>query len=456
MRTLPEKPDVRVCLPLYRSIQARYIDLTPAASFPVDHRDGPIPAEVFQGVVNEIPYYFINGSPIASSADVYSGNNTEDGAKFTFFSLAAIELARILKWKPDILHAQDWHTAPAVYKLFRIRKRDDFYRRTRSLLTVHNLPYLGQGAEEALASFGLPPARGSALPDWTSGLPLPLGLLTADRINTVSPGYAEEMLTAEFGAGLDAFLATRQEDLSGILNGLDLANWDPENDPELPVNYAPSSLKERTENKTRLQAELGLEVNPRTPLLAMITRMDFQKGVDLVPDALETLGDLDWQAVILGTGDPELELAAKGFADDYPQVSTVLAFDPALARRIYGGSDLLLIPSRYEPCGLTQMIGMRYGCVPLARATGGLKDTIIDYHTNQTNSTGFLFKEANPHALSLAIRRALDVYRDQRRWRGLQRRGMKTDFSWEKSAREYLNLYKELSTTELLNGNIKD
>ncbi len=202
LRALPGGPDVRVCLPLYKSIRQLNLGLTPAASFEISHKDGPLRAEVFQSSVDGVPFYYIDGAPIHSSDSVYSGNNDQDGLKFTFFSLAAMELARMIDWRPDIIHAHDWHTAPAVYKLSRVRKEDDYFHRTRSLLTVHNLPYLGAGSENALTEFGLPPARDSILPVWANGLPLPLGLLSADKINTVSPGYAEEILTTEFGSGL--------------------------------------------------------------------------------------------------------------------------------------------------------------------------------------------------------------------------------------------------------------
>lgn len=450
LRVLTEGPDVRVCLPLYKSIRHLGLGLTPAASFEISHKDGPLQVEVFQSTVNGVPFYFINGAPIHSSDSVYSGNNYQDGLKFTFLSLAAMELARMIDWRPDIIHAHDWHTAPAVYQLSRVRKTDDFFRRTRSLLTVHNLPYLGAGAEDALTEFGLPPVRDSILPVWANGLPLPLGLLSADKINTVSPGYAEEILTTEFGSGLEEFLMDRQADISGILNGLDQVSWDPEIDSAIPVNYAANSLDSRVKNKISLQAELGLDIDPHKPLLAMINRMDYQKGVDLVPDALREIMDLDWQAVILGTGDPGLESAAKQLDNDYAQAVTILKYSDTLARRIYGSSDIILIPSRYEPCGLTQMIGMRYGCVPLARSTGGLKDTIIDYHSNRrAQSTGFLFPQVSSTALAQTIRRALDIYPDKRRWTGLQRRGMKSNFSWEKSALKYLNLYNELHNLEL-------
>ena len=367
---LPASPDIRVVLPLYPQIKKSSLDLIPVTNFEVSHRDGPLLAEVFQAEVNGITHYFINGPPVASSPAVYSGDNHLDGTKFTFFSLAAMELAKILNWQPDILHAQDWHAAPAVYHLRLIKKGDDFYQNTKSLLTVHNLPYLGHGAEGALQAFGLPRAHMSALPDWAEHLPLALGLLSADKINTVSPGYADEMLTPEFGAHLEEFLKSRKGDLLGILNGLDMVSWDPETDASLPVNYSTGTLNKRKENKKQLLKELGLSPDLDTPLLAMINRMDYQKGVDLVPPALEMITDLNWQAIILGTGDRKLEEAARKLDQENPQVRSILKFDGALARRIYGGSDLIMIPSRYEPCGLTQMIGMRYGCVPLGRATG--------------------------------------------------------------------------------------
>jgi starch synthase len=350
-------------------------------------------------------------------------------------------LARGLGWQPDIIHAHDWHASPAVYNLSLIRDHEEFYRNTKSLLTVHNLPFLGYDTGEALAQFGLPPAQDSPLPYWAEHLPLPLGLLTADKINTVSKGYAQEMLTPEYGSGLEEFLKTRQEDLSGILNGLDTESWN----PALKTRYSGDSLAKRAENKTALLDELSLERHPGVPLIAMINRMDHQKGVDLVPDALRAVRDQPWQAVILGTGDPALEDSARQLDREYNRVRSVLRYDGALARRIYAGADLILIPSRYEPCGLTQMIAMRYGCVPAARATGGLRDTIEDYnHGSRPQSTGFLFQEASPWALAECLKRTLKVYQDKRRWQGLQRRGMKQDFSWEKSARRYLELYKEI------------
>jgi starch synthase len=445
LRSLPDPVDVRLTIPFYEFLDLEGFPLKPAASFTIHSNQGEILAETYRTRIKDLPVYLIKGEPVSASQTVYSDDGYRDGRKFTFFSLGAMELARSLTWHPDVIHAHDWHTSPAVYNLGLIRGRDDYFLHTRSLLTVHNLPYLGYGAEKALNEFGLPPAEGSPLPDWAQSLPLPLGLLSADQITTVSGGYAKEILTPGFGAGLDGFLRTRAEDIHGILNGLDMKVWDPSSDTQIEVQYGIGDWEGREGNKTALLTEMGLAQDVERPLLAMINRMDTQKGVDLVPGALRSLEDMDWQAVILGTGDPALETEVARLDEEMRRVRSIIRYDTGLARRIYAGADMILIPSRYEPCGLTQMIAMRYGCVPVARATGGLRDTIDDYHAEPTPySTGFLFREATSAALAHALRRALTVYGDKRRWRGLQRRGMKADFSWQRSAEEYVGLYEEL------------
>ncbi len=448
LRNLTEKGehllDVRVVLPAHGRIATKTLNLRPAASFTIPHADGPIPADVDVTEIDGVLIYLVSGPLIPRSGPVYSPDASRDGAKFAFFSLAALELARALDWAPDVVHAHDWHTAPAVYWLGLHRDQDPVYRNSGAIQQIHNLPYLGAGAEAALESFGLPPAPDTTLPEWARRLPLPLGIWAADRIVTVSPGYAAEMLTPEFGAGLDAYLQTRKNELRGILNGIDLENWNPETDRHIVANYSLASLPFRTQNKTALQKELELPQGVHQPLIAMITRLDHQKGVDLALEGLHRTLDQSWQAVILGTGQPHLEEAARGFAQQHPErARALIRFDGALARRVYAGADMILIPSRYEPCGLTQMIAMRYGCVPVARATGGLRDTIRDYNANR-RGTGFLFDEAHPEALADALRRALSAYNDHRRWQGLRRRGMREDFSWDRSAREYIDLYEEL------------
>jgi starch synthase len=289
------------------------------------------------------------------------------------------------------------------------------------------------------------------LPWWAQDKPLALGLLSADHIVPVSPTYAEEILTPEFGTGLQDFLRGRAGDITGILNGLDMQRWDPQKDEALRANYSAEDLAPRQLNKAALQAEFGLPQQASQPLLAMITRMDYQKGVDLLPEALRLLASTPvqagrpWQLIVLGTGDFGLEAEMRSIEAEFPRrARAAIRFDPGLSRRIYGGADMLLIPSRYEPCGMTQMIAMRYGCVPVARATGGLRDTIHD-DGSSGDSTGFLFEEATAEGLAFALLRALEAYQDTEKWQALQRLGMRQDFSWSRSAQEYLDLYLSLA-----------
>jgi len=455
---VPGEIDIRLVIPFHHVIDRNSYDLRVETKFEVSHRDGPIPTEVYLTTLNGLSIYLVDSPIMPRNGIVYHSDAGLDGHKYTFFSLASLQLARQLDWKPHILHANDWHTAPAVYALSFIRGQDPFFAHTATLLTIHNLPYLGSGAEAALSAFGLPPTEDPSIPRWARHLPLPLGLLTADHINTVSRGYAQEILTPEFGSGLHDFLNTRAESISGIPNGIDTERWNPATDPSIAVNYDRKHLIRRKKNKTLLQGELGLNQDAKVPLLAMITRIDYQKGVDLVPNALSMVADQPWQTIILGTGDPGIEAAVRSFTKEYSsRARAVIRFDAPLAQRIYSGADALLIPSRYEPCGLTQMVAMRYGSIPVARKTGGLADTITDYQEAQIpnvpepssvrpRSTGFLFIDTSPEALARAIQGAINVYGDQRRWRGIQLRAMKRDFSWENSARQYLQLYQSLTT----------
>ncbi len=253
------KVDVRVVLPFYQAIQQQDFPFRPAATFPISHANGKLRVDVYQIESEGVPIYLINGDPISSEAPVYTSDTAVDGFKFTFFSMAALELARQLDWAPDILHANDWHTAPAVYALARSRPNDSFYHNTASILGLHNLPYLGIGAGQAMWSFGLPPATGNELPDWARHVPMALGLISADRIIAVSPHYAEEILTPEFGSGLYDYLRAHREKISGILNGLDGARWNPATDSVLAYHYDLETLPLRKKNKTVLQKEFGLK-----------------------------------------------------------------------------------------------------------------------------------------------------------------------------------------------------
>lgn len=448
----PLELDVRLAIPNHPRIRIEQYSPQQVAEYPIHAIDGDILAKAFSLEVDGLPVYLIGGAPIDLETAVYSADLESDGYKYVFFSLATLELVRKLNWIPDILHANDWHTAPAVYSLALQRPSDPFFSHTASLLTIHNLPYLGAMTTPALETFGLPPADHSDLPSWAQHMALPLGLLAADSIVAVSPGYAKEILTEGFGSGLETFLKSRSDKITGILNGLDTHKWDPAGDVELAANFSLSNLQARSVNKSFLQEELGLEINPHIPLLAMVTRMDPQKGVDLAVDALRLLfhsaafNVRPLQAVFLGTGDPVLESAVRLLELKYPnQVRARIMFNERLSHHIYAGADVLLMPSRYEPCGLSQMIAMHYGCVPIARATGGLCDTILDPSDTEM-STGFLFLPAKPDALADAIQRALMAYtQDPPGWQAIQIRGMQQDFSWDRSAHEYLKRYRMLS-----------
>ena len=309
---------------------------------------------------------------------------------------------------------------------------------------MHNMPYMGTNSEEIFNQFGLPKCPCANLPEWARNIPLPMGIYAADYLLTVSPNYAKEILTPDYGCGLQEFLNTRKSSLAGILNGLDHSKWDPKNDQTIHFPFDVNGLEERLKNKLALQTEFNLEKNEKIPLFIMVTRMDQQKGVDIAIKSLQTIASHGWQAILLGTGDPVIETICRSLEVEYPdKVRAVIRFDVNLSKRMYAGGDLILIPSRYEPCGLTQMIAMRYGCVPLARATGGLKDTVID-ETNPENQNGYLFDDPNPEKMVIPMLKALSDYKNKAKWQLIQQNGMETDFSWEKSALEYTKIYSEL------------
>jgi len=432
------KLDVRLVLPLHSVIKQD--SLRPVGIYSIPRGSEEIQVEAFEGSLNGMPVYFINGDPILASGSVYSSNNKLDGEKYTFFSLAALELPRQINWNPDIIHANDWHTALASYGNL-VRRWGEKTRRVSSVVTIHNLPFLGPDISENLEAYGLPLAN-TDLPDWARVMPMPLGLWASDAMVAVSPTYADEILHEEFGCGLQDFFRNRTDSLQGILNGLDVASFDPQTDPTLAVNFNAESLSLRPQNKAALQERVGLPMLPDVPLFGMVTRMDQAKGIDIALKGLKMLGRLNWQLVLLGAGDPKLETMAKKLQEDMPdRVRVETRYDAKLARQIYGGADVFLMPSRYEPCGISQMISMRYGCVPLVRAVGGLHDTVTD------SETGFVFIEAKVKPFNDAVRRALNLYPYHSRWAAMQKAGMALDFSWQNSATKYLNLYKKLVET---------
>ena len=434
--------DIRLALPFHPVLRSKAVSLRPVTPFALKRDGEEVIVEAFETENDGLPVYLIGGGPIDSSSAVYSSNSEADSEKYIFFSLAVLGLVKQLDWHPDIVHVNDWHTALSAYGLL-VQHWQEGQPRPASVISVHNLPFLGPDIHEVLEKYDIPLAQ-TDLPDWARLKPMPLGLWAADAIVAVSPTYADEMLSPEYGAGLEDFLKTRRENLSGILNGLDVASFNPATDEDIAAQFSAESLDTRVANKSALVTQLGLQPEFSVPLLGVVSRLEPQKGIDLVLDGLRKLADEPWQVVILGTGDPKLEESARKLAKDFPERMRIeTRYDAKLARMIYAGSDIFLMPSRYEPCGLSQMIAMRYGCVPVVRAVGGLHDTVTD------GETGFVFIEPKVKDFVAAVKRALKVYNDKEAWQTLQQNGIRQDFSWTRSALKYFELYRRLITTRV-------
>jgi starch synthase len=433
--------DVRLAIPFHYAMHPRVVDPKLVTEFTLRRGRGSIRGHAYETSANGVPVYLIDGPPFEEETPVYLYDTPLDGDRYTFFSLGALKSVEKINWKPDIVHANDWHTAMALYTLCIKQGIQGFFSQTSKVLTVHNLPFMGGGTANALKSYGLHASRSEELPPWARHFPLPLGLLSADRITAVSPTYAQEIMTPEFGCGLQDFLKNRAEKVSGVLNGLDMDAWNPSTDTNIPQSFGINTLELRQRNKKALLEEFELDTAGDVPLFILIGRMDAQKGVDLALESFKQIADRPWKAILLGTGDPLLETASRELEQAYPdRFRAAIRFDARLARRMYAGADILVMPSRYEPCGLAQMIAMRYGCIPVARATGGLKDTIVDASQGES-ATGILFDAAIVSELTAALNRAISLYLDHEKWQNMQRQGMQRDFSWERSALAYANLY---------------
>jgi starch synthase len=438
--------DVRVIMPAYGPIeQAARDGRNGVRTGPVDLRvptgDGLLPAGVLESTLpgSDVPVYFVAERNLFARRDVYG--YWDDPYRFAFFSRAALDLAvAALGWRPDVVHAHDWHASASILWLATAGQEDARYGGIPSVITIHNLQHQGRAPRDILRYLGLGPG---SLREEAAGEVnlLARAVFHATMVSTVSPTYAREILTPEGGAGLDGLLRYRHFDVHGVLNGLDYDVWDPSRDPYLAARFDAASLDRRVENKRAMQARLHLPQRDDVPIVAMVSRLDAQKGFDIVGHAVHLLlngGAGDAQFVVLGEGAPQYEEMFRHLASYHrDKMTAVLAYDGTLAPLIYGGSDLFLMPSRFEPCGLGQLIAMRYGSVPLVRATGGLADTVHD------GVGGFTFHEYRTEDLWEALRRALFIYRaDRDSWRAMQRHGMGMDVSWATSARGYQQLYE--------------
>lgn len=433
--------DVRVFMPAYHNIEAGYpgVESMPL-QLNVPTGSGTVQAGAFESKLpgSEVPVYFIAESGLFNRSTIYG--YWDDPYRFAFFSRAAFALTESIDWQPDVLHAHDWHSAPAIVWLATAGQANPRYRDVGSVFTIHNLAHQGRTSWNVFDYLQLYTHSLTEEPYGEVNF-MARGIYHANLINTVSPSYAREIMTPDGGAGLDGLLRSRQRDLHGILNGIDYDSWNPSTDKRLPSQFDKESLEQREENRRALQATVGLPQVPNIPILAIISRLDWQKGLEITGHPIHLLlngysGPA--QFIVLGTGSPEYENMFSRLASYHrDKMAAYIGFHAGLAPLIYAGSDMFLMPSRFEPCGLGQMIAMRYGSVPVVRATGGLADTV------HNGITGFSFYEFSASALWDAIQRATFTYNtDKESWRQIQLNGMNTDFSWRRSAQGYQQLYE--------------
>lgn len=399
-----------------------------------------------------VTYYFLDNEYYFKRGSVYG--EFDDGERVAFFSTAVLETIRHISrnFAPDILHCNDWHTALVPVFLKELYRGEEVYDRIKTVFTIHNLKFQGQYNMYMVGDvLGLhkTPAAGQLNHDDSFNF-LQGAVIYSDAVTTVSPTYADEICTVKYGEHLEGLFESRKYKLSGIINGIDNKNYDPMTDKAVEVHFDENSLDRKALNKLALQRELGLREDPDVPLFAMVSRLTQQKGANLLSELLPELAERDMQVVILGTGDMQFEEAFGDFAYNHSDnFAAKITFNEPLSRKFYASADVFLMPSEFEPCGLAQMISMRYGTLPLVRETGGLKDTVNGYWDAGENANGFSFKDFDVNGLRSAIDLALDLWaNDKKLWRKLQLNAMHTNFGWEESAEKYRELYRNLVPAE--------
>ncbi len=453
--------EVRIMLPRYGSVSERSAKLHEMIRL----KEIPIPlgkkvhsANVQSSFLSnnhtKVQVYFLENKTFFGRAGLYVHPETkkdypDNDERFIFFCRGVLEVLKKLGWQPSIIHCNDWQTGLVPAYLKTLYKDDPFYRETRTVLTVHNMAYQGVFPLSSFAKTGLPDALLSEDGIQAQGSLnfLKSGLVFADAITTVSERYAQEIRQSdEYGCGLQHIVERRKQDLTGIINGIDYTVWSPAVDPLIPHRYENRTIDLKVENKKALCTRMKLTFREQTPLIGIISRLADQKGFGLIGEVLDELVKIDMQLVVLGTGEKRYHEMFERAAHTYPErIAVQLSFNNELAHLIEAGSDMFLMPSRYEPCGLNQLYSMKYGTVPIVRATGGLDDTVDDVDPVRGTGTGFTFQKYDSAEMLKAIQRAVQVYADQGIWRKIIRNGMSKDFSWEASARKYVQLYRRLA-----------
>ena len=442
-----------IFLPEYRGIRNKFkLESTGIkVSVPIQvYNDTVIKVgEVFTTTVNGVKAFFLRNDEYYDREFLYGtpqGDYEDNAPRFVFFTRGAIEFIRAGGFSPQIIHCHDWQSALIPLYIKTLYKDDPAIGKIKTLLTIHNLGYQGVFWKYDLRQIGLDESYFT--PEYLEFYGkvnfLKGGIIFADLINTVSKKYSQEIQSPQFGCSMEGILLTRTDDLYGIVNGIDYNIWNPEIDKNLAANFSVKELSGKKACKDALKKECGLEPG-NAPLIGIISRLAYQKGLDLVADSLGDVINLGFQVVILGTGEAKYQKMFEDHANKFPgRFALKIAFNDALAHKIEAGVDIFLMPSRYEPCGLNQLYSMKYGTVPVVTATGGLDDTVDDFNAQTKAGTGFKMKEVSKDELMAALKRVLNAYNDPKVWEKLVKNGMKKDFSWKTSAKAYLKLYNSL------------
>ncbi|MBN2412317.1 glycogen synthase GlgA [candidate division KSB1 bacterium] len=448
--------DVRIMMPKYGSINDRKYILREVIRLKkikvkmgaVDHYACAKSAFIPD---SKVQVYFLEYKPFFDRPELYVDPNTgtefpDNAERFALFCKAALETIKLLHWEPQIIHCNDWQAALISWYLKYEYNKEPFFSNCSTVLSIHNMAYQGHFQYDNLKQLGIPENLKEGINDLKHGDGINFlkgGILTADKITTVSQAYANEVLNdSEIGAGMGDYLQQRKNDFEGILNGVDYSIWDPETDKLLEENYSLAKPEGKAANKKLLLEKCNFPPDESKPVIGIISRLAEQKGFDLIIDAIKDIVSLDARMVILGTGDPKYHESLEKLSKTYSKnIALFLRFDNELAHLIEAGSDIFLMPSRYEPCGLNQLYSLKYGTVPVVRKTGGLADTIVDYISDSENGNGFVFEDYNGKAMVTAIKHAVETFKDQKTWQKLMKRGMRADYSWQVAAEKYLKIF---------------
>jgi len=452
---LPLGCEVRAITPLYRCVENSGYKLTLTTS-QVTHQLLPklAPFDLYECSQNGVITYFTDNKAFFDRENLYSHGDAEypdNAERFGFFCAAVLAALKAVDYKPDILHLNDWHTGLIPYYLRKKMSRDYFYANIKTLYTIHNLAYQGVFPKEVAGKIDIAPGFFNK-PDveiYGKINFMKAGIVYADALSTVSKAYAREILTKEYGCGLDGLLKARQNKVIGITNGVDYTEWNPETDNYIAEKYDYIYSGKKTICKEDLIKTAGLNIDKEKPLIGVVSRLAWQKGIDLIANIAGEIVNMGAGLVILGKGEDKYHAMLENIAKKYPgKMSVMLKFDDKLSHKIEAGSDIFLMPSRYEPCGLNQMYSLKYGTIPVVRATGGLDDIILDLGNDISNGNGFKFKQPKEDALLDAVKKALDLFKDKETWTGIVKRVMKEDYSWGKSAEEYVSFYYKIKGAE--------